>query len=306
MPTLSPSSSLAVLPDTERSSSCRVSIENFTGRIVGPVDVLADLRALLPAMPANPPRDAEETRRVADFVVVRDETATKNFHIVVDGERRWTNVQRCELVPLLEWALTTAAVERLGETHLLFHAGAVACRERGLLLPAISGSGKTTLTAALVAEGFRLCSDEIGVIDRATGHLLPFPKRLCVKEGGRAALAARYPQVLAGAACHRRGSELAWYVEPPGEIWATAPVPVRHVVFPRYVAGSRTTIEPIARSAALPLLLAQSFSARRLGSTGVERAVALLRDAECYALTVGDLAAAIAHLRGLYDRPSSR
>ena len=42
-----------------------------------------------------------------------------------------------------------------------FPAGSVACRGRGLILPAPSGGGKTTLVAGLVAAGFDYLSDEV-------------------------------------------------------------------------------------------------------------------------------------------------
>jgi hypothetical protein len=46
-------------------------------------------------------------------------------------------------------------------------------------------------------------------------------------------------------------------------------------------------------------LLEQSFNARAHGAEGIGRIVALLRDAECYELTIGELAPAVRLLREL-------
>ena len=306
MPILSPLRSPVGPPPPAHAVSCNVGIADFRACIVGPADIVAELRSLIPTVPMWRASDGASGMPITDRVVARDADTAGTYRVAVDGRACWTNVRYHDLIPLLEWALTGAAVDWLGQTSLLFHAGALARQGQGLLLPAISGSGKTTLTTALVAEGFHLCSDEIGLIDPAADRLLPFPKRLCVKEGAYAVLDARYPGLFAGASYQRRGTEMAWYVDPGDKAWADVPVPVRFVVFPRYLPGSCTRIAPIARSAALALLLEQSFSARRLGCEGIARAVAVLRDAECYALTVGDLAAAVALLHGLYDRSSAR
>ena len=53
------------------------------------------------------------------------------------------------------------------------HAGAVAWRDRGIVIPGRSHSGKTTLVRALV-EAARYYSDEFAVLD-PQGRLHPYP-----------------------------------------------------------------------------------------------------------------------------------
>jgi hypothetical protein len=60
------------------------------------------------------------------------------------------------------------------------HAGAVAHRGRGIVIPGQSFSGKTSLVAALVRAGAEYCSDEYAVLD-AQGLLHPFSKPLSVR-----------------------------------------------------------------------------------------------------------------------------
>jgi hypothetical protein len=60
------------------------------------------------------------------------------------------------------------------------HAGAVAYKGRGIVIPGKSFSGKTTLVTALVKAGAEYYSDEYAVI-RPDGALLPYPKDLSLR-----------------------------------------------------------------------------------------------------------------------------
>jgi hypothetical protein len=61
------------------------------------------------------------------------------------------------------------------------HAGAVAHRGLGIVIPGDSFAGKTSLVAALVQAGAEYCSDEYAVLD-ARGRLHPFAKPLSLRE----------------------------------------------------------------------------------------------------------------------------
>ena len=82
---------------------------------------------------------------------------------------------------LFEWSI--ASVLTQVQSHVLFHAGAVATRGQGILLVGDSGHGKTTLVLALLRRGFRFLSDDVGAIERATGRLTPFPRSLLLRPG---------------------------------------------------------------------------------------------------------------------------
>ena len=56
---------------------------------------------------------------------------------------------------------------------LLLHAGAVERGGGAVLLPAQPGSAKSTLAAALACSGFRLLSDQFGVVSLDDGLCCP-------------------------------------------------------------------------------------------------------------------------------------
>jgi HprK-related kinase A len=285
--------------DTE-VASLDVTILELKARIVGPADIIGALSALYPAAPAwTEARGAviAESEGIPVFSVLPREDGTAIVQIDGNDGTTATIDLRQGLLATLEWAIASVAVEVLGEGYLLLHAGAVARGDHAILLPASSGSGKSTLTAGLVAAGFALASDEVGVLDPLTLELLPFARGICVKAGSRPALARWYPSILADAPHHRFGGEEVWYLSPSPDAWLQAPTPVRSVVVPRYQPGVETRLEPMARPDVLPILLEQSFSVPKHGGFGIQTVTRLLQRADCYRLTFRSLDEAVVLLR---------
>jgi hypothetical protein len=69
------------------------------------------------------------------------------------------------------------------QSHILIHAGALACQGQGLILAADSGHGKTTLTLELVRRGAKFLSDEMAALGRHDRRLYPFPRALRIRPG---------------------------------------------------------------------------------------------------------------------------
>jgi hypothetical protein len=208
-------------------------------------------------------------------------------------------------VAYCEWLVNTSLVQRLSNHYVLFHAGAVAYAQTGILLPAAHGHGKSTLVAALAACGFSFFGDDIAPVDPVDLALLPYPKSACVKWGSRDALSRWYPQLDRDAPRARFGDQRVWYLTPPPASWPAAPAPIRHVVLPRFVPGACSALESISRMEALARLREHTFSPAGSGAAVLACTVALLRQAECHALTVGTLDRAAALLVELVTRSSA-
>lgn len=71
-------------------------------------------------------------------------------------------------------------VAEFAEDLVFIHAGAVAYKNKAIIIPGVSFSGKTTLVAELSKRGLEYYSDEYAVIDKK-GLLHPFPKKLSVR-----------------------------------------------------------------------------------------------------------------------------
>jgi hypothetical protein len=213
-----------------------ISILGFHARVSGTPALVEELPALYPPLPAWAARSGDAID--ARYRVECDAPSPGWYQITRDGQSVWSTAHREEFLPGIESLINRVASAQMGAKYLCLHAGAVARDGRGFLLPAAAGSGKTTLVAGLLARGFQYLTDDVAVLERTTGHLLPFGRSLAVKAGAREALAPLYPG-LAGAPSHRRpDGERVWYLPPPVDVWPAAPMPVRFVILPRYAPGA--------------------------------------------------------------------
>ena len=97
-------------------------------------------------------------------------------------------------------------------SHFVFHASALGSGGRSMLLAGPSNFGKTTLAVHLAFHGYSLLADDLAVVQRGTGRLLPLPRSLNLRRGSRATLDPAQLDALARAA-RASGSE-EWAVDP--------------------------------------------------------------------------------------------
>jgi HprK-related kinase A len=193
--------------------------------------------------------------------------------------------------PLLEWGLNWCIATRAHQ-YLMLHAGVLERDGRALILPALPGSGKSTLTAALSLSGWRLLSDEFGLLDLRTGMLQPLPRAIPLKNAsidvirlfgrGTADIGPTFPRTRKGdvahlrppAASRRRQHELA------RPAW---------IVFPRYIAGSPLRLGALPPSVAFTRLSQNAFNYQLLGAAGFEALRDLIGRCRCWSADFGDL-----------------
>ena len=279
-----PASALAILPSLAiHLLDCRV-------RVTAPTELLPPLAAMFAqanswaeSHPATAPIEA----------CVAAERMVQGWQLLVDGEPTIAVSSPDALAGALEWQVVGVAVQRLASRYLLLHAGALDLDGRGILLPAASRSGKTTLTAALVAAGCRYYSDDIAALTRHDLLLHPFLRSLCIKPGSFEVLSRDYPQLAGSPAYARFRAGDVRYLAPSPEAVPDSPVPIRCIVFPRYVLGAATELTPLRRAEALPRLLDGLCNPRAQLGRDLPPLLELLRGAACYTLTVGDLDRAV-------------
>jgi hypothetical protein len=157
-------------------------------------------------------------------------------------------------------------------------------------LPAAAGSGKSSLTAALVHRGFRYFSDEVALIEPFTFHVSPMPLALCVKSTGWDLMARYYPEILSLPVHVRCDGKVLHYIPPPADAAEQIPMPVRHIIFPRYEQDAPTRLARVKRSEALGRLMGECLALRqRLDHENVRQLVGWIAGTECYELTFSSL-----------------
>ena len=105
------------------------------------------------------------------------------------------------------------------------HAGVVAWRNQGIVIPGRSYSGKTTLVKALVEAGATYYSDEYAVFD-SDGMVHPYPKPLNIRQpAGEQAIATSVEEI--GGKVGQDALRIGWIVDTiycAGSQWRPKPV----------------------------------------------------------------------------------
>lgn len=221
----------------------------------------------------------------------------------IDGKAPFQPFPRDTALPFLEWGLNWCIATHAHQ-YLMLHAGVVERDNQALLLPAWPGSGKSTLSAALCQRGWRLLSDEFGLVRPRDGLLEPFPRLVPLKNESiavirdfvpDAVLGPEYPKTRKGTVCHLR---------PPAESIARdrEPAKPRWIVFPRFRKGAALSLQPMERTEAFVTLSGHSFNYDLIGLRGFKTLTGLIESCDCYRFEYGgDLEHAVAQLNALAD-----
>jgi len=205
--------------------------------------------------------------------------------LLIDGERPFEPFPLDTPVPLLEWGINYTIATRLNN-FLLLHAGVIERGGRAIVLPALPGSGKSTLTAALATKGFRLLSDEFGVVRLSDSALLPLLRPIALKNDsidiiGRwapdAVIGPRFPKTRKGTVAH-----LAPDVAAADQRSLSAHPAL--VIFPRFDSAREFELTTVRRSHAFARLAVNSFNFELLGPDGFDALARLIGQCGCYEL----------------------
>ena len=189
-------------------------------------------------IPVLPPgfRRVEPGAETATFYLRGEHEDT--YSLIRDGETMMEQWPLGGALQLLERELRMVVAVEAPE-FVFVHAGAVAHRGRGIVIPGDSFAGKTSLVAALVRAGAHYCSDEYAVLD-AQGRVHPFPKPLSLRE---------------------RIYQSDHSVESLGGVAAADPVPVGLVVLTSFRSGAEWRPRRLSSGEAVMGLLSHTVPA---------------------------------------------
>jgi HprK-related kinase A len=218
----------------------------------------------------------------------------------VDGRVPHEDLPIAHALPALEWGLNLVIALR---THslLMLHSGAVARSGKVMLFPAWPGSGKTTLCAALVHRGWRLFSDEFGLVDPAKTWAIPFPRPMPLKNESIEVIRAFAPEAEWGPTIRNTRKGDVAHVKAPLESIRDADrvAPVGWIVFPRWTARAPLALEPMPKAEAFFTLATNAFNYEVLGESAFSAVQRLIDATPCYSLVYSDLAEAVRRLNDL-------
>jgi HprK-related kinase A len=236
----------------------------------------------------------------ADFTLEED-TGLRDFHVQVDavsGLRRLIRPQvnfwldgNTPFKPLpanhafamLEWGMNWCIA---GHAHhyLLLHAAVVERNGHTIVLPGDPGAGKSTLTAALALSGWRLLSDELTIIDRDDGLIVPLARPIGLKNQSIDVIRDFAPGAVLGEAAYDTHKGTVAHLRPPADSVRRSSEKgrVSHIVFPRWKSGVETRLTRHSKADAFMHAANHAFNYSLLGRLGFELNAELIESCDCW------------------------
>jgi HprK-related kinase A len=220
----------------------------------------------------------------------------------VDGRRPHEDLPLAQALPVFEWGLNLVVALRC-YNFLMLHAAVLERHGQAMLLPAAPGDGKSTLCAGLVFRGWRLFSDEFGLLRPGTRDMLPVPRPVALKNGSIDVIRGFAPAAEIGPLTRNTRKGDVAHLKPPADAVRRQhePAPAGLVVFPRWEAGAPVELEDLPPADAFMRLAVNAFNYEMLGEAAFHTVRQLVEGTRCFHLRYGDLEEAAACLGALAD-----
>lgn len=230
----------------------------------------------------------------------------KLVRFTVDGRMPHEDMPRDQALAVLEWGINLVIAMR-SHCFLMLHSAVLERNGEALLLPAAPGFGKSTLCAALAHRGWRLLSDEFGLVRPGTREFIAVPRPMALKNESIDVIRGFAPEAYIGPSIPGTRKGTVAHVKPPtSSVCRQAePAVVRRVVFPRWEAGAVLRLEPLSKAEAFMMLAMNAFNYELLGEAGYKTACDVVADSSCWRMVYSDLDEAVASLHGLADDDDS-
>jgi HprK-related kinase A len=213
-----------------------------------------------------------------------------------DGVSPFDPLPVAQAFPLLEWGLNWCVTSNAHQ-YLIFHSAVLARGDCAVLLPAPPGSGKSTLCATLMLSGWRLLSDELALLEPASGMLVPFVRPVSLKNASIPLITQRFPQAtltlpvvdtIKGTVAHLRPSTQSVAL-------GRQKAEPRLLVFPEFTRGmgDRLEVLPLGHAEATVELARNAFNLAALGATGFEAMASAVERCSCFKLRFESLDSAV-------------
>ncbi|MEF8717732.1 MAG: HprK-related kinase A [Candidatus Accumulibacter necessarius] len=219
---------------------------------------------------------------------------------LIDGMQPFDPFPREQALPHFEWGVNWSFAQRFNQ-HVLLHAGALALGGQAVIMAAPPGSGKSTLTAAMMLRGFRLLSDEFGVLCPRTGRLWPMLKPLALKNRSIDVIRDYAEEAILGPVYKgTRKGDVAHLAPTDDSIDARRlPAHPRLVVFPSFREGAPLTTRRLPAEDAFARLAFNSFNYGILGETSFNAVADVIDSCPAFALEYSRFDEAVESLRAM-------
>ena len=216
---------------------------------------------------------------------------------IVDGVTPFEPFPLSHALPMFEWGLNWMFCHRMHQ-FLLLHAAVVERDGQALLLPAWPGSGKSTLAASLSCRGWRLLSDEFGIVSFGGENVRPFVRPAALKNESIAVMRAFDADSYIGPVFPKtRKGDVAHFRAPAASVRAANETArIGAIVFPDFQQGAAVEVLPLNQSTAFLKLAGNAFNYEVVGEKGFRTVASIMHRCRSCILRYGDLSQAHAAL----------
>jgi HprK-related kinase A len=222
--------------------------------------------------------------------------------LTVDGKRPHEDMPAVQALPVFEWGLNLVIALR-SHCFLMLHSAVLERHGRALLLPAMPGHGKSTLCAGLSCRGWRVFSDEFGLIRPRTAEMIPVPRPMALKNESINVIRLIAPDAFIGPATENTRKGTVAHLKPSADSVArqAETASARLIVFPRWIADAPLSLQPVSKVESFMLLATNAFNYELLGEDAFVTVRDLVTGSDCYRLVYSDLEEATRRLSELLD-----
>jgi HprK-related kinase A len=212
----------------------------------------------------------------------------------VDGQVPHEDLPAEQALAVLEWGINLVIALRC-HSFLMLHSAILEKNGQALLLPAAPGFGKTTLCTALVHNGWRLLSDEFGLIRPGSNALTPVPRPMALKNQSISVIRSFCPEAVIGPPIANTRKGTIAHVKPPAASVSEQHIGAepRLIIFPRWMSDSGFSLERLPRADGFMMLAMNAFNYELLGESAFRTVTKIIDQSDCYRLEYSDLGEAI-------------
>ena len=225
----------------------------------------------------------------------------------VDGAAPHEDMPAAHGLAVLEWGLNQVNALRC-HRYLMLHAAVVERNGYALALPAAPACGKTTLCAGLAHRGWRLLSDEFGLMDPGSRTLTPLPRPMPLKNESIEVIRSFAPEALIGPRIEGTRKGTVAHVKPPTDSVRRQhePAEARWLVFPSWQRDAKLELREVPRIDGFVQVATNAFNYEIHGAAGFETVRDLVGACRGFRLTYSNLEEAVEALTAMADEDCSR
>ena len=220
-----------------------------------------------------------------------------------DHQRPFGSIPAPQAYAFMEWGMNWCVSMHVNE-YLKLHAAAVAKNGRAILMPGVPGAGKSTLCAAMGLTGWRILSDEHGLILPGTADVVPLCRPVSLKNESIAVIKSFDSRATFGPVSKEthKGKVAHMKADLAEGSHDAAAVPAHIMLFPKFSRDEPQQLSPRRRTSSFVLAAYHSFNYSLLREAGFQAMKTLIDNVACYDLVYNDLDWALQTIGDLHDR----